>query len=493
MMCGPKGAGKSSFGKLLANSYLSRKASSCGIAFLDLDPGQPEFTPPGQVTLIHIRDFNLGLPFTNVLENGRSQDLIVRSHYIGHTSPKEDVNHYTTCARDLHAQYRKLLKRKGCPLIVNSCGWIQSSGLEILEAFTKDFGLTDVVYMSTVGPPEVIETLTDVCNQQFAYLHLLPSQEAKPPLRIAQDLRLMQTMSYFHIKDMKTSLVHSDPTPLHVLRPRILKLSGKNQDVLAIMILGEEKSPKNLQYLVNGRTLALVAIEDHKALPPSVIQGAEGSVNQALLESSMNGTGTEEVDFYDAKDAPFFAEVAANERAELDLSFSQGLRGRRTPPIRWSPEGLPYLYYGTHANIPLDPTKSHTIGQVLVRGIGASGNLEVLTPVPNDVLDSLSSNRTPLVLVGGSIEAPSWSYLEEYYEARASKRDYKRWKRFCEKHEAHNEDDSDSPDEFDVGEYVARTPWVGFAHSETRTGSKGNRMWKVRRNMTTADRRRNVD
>lgn len=45
---GAKGAGKSTFIRLLANRLLA--ASPC-VAFLDTDCGQPELTPPGMVSL----------------------------------------------------------------------------------------------------------------------------------------------------------------------------------------------------------------------------------------------------------------------------------------------------------------------------------------------------------------------------------------------------------------------------------------------------------
>lgn len=41
---GSKGSGKSAFGRLLVNSFLSQGHRV--VVYLDLDPGQPEFTPP---------------------------------------------------------------------------------------------------------------------------------------------------------------------------------------------------------------------------------------------------------------------------------------------------------------------------------------------------------------------------------------------------------------------------------------------------------------
>lgn len=43
-VCGAKGAGKSTFGRLLANALLNLARE---VAWLDADPGQPQFTVPG--------------------------------------------------------------------------------------------------------------------------------------------------------------------------------------------------------------------------------------------------------------------------------------------------------------------------------------------------------------------------------------------------------------------------------------------------------------
>jgi polynucleotide 5'-kinase involved in rRNA processing len=45
---GSKGSGKSAFARLLVNSLLNQGHGV--VAYLDLDPGQPEFTPPVSAT-----------------------------------------------------------------------------------------------------------------------------------------------------------------------------------------------------------------------------------------------------------------------------------------------------------------------------------------------------------------------------------------------------------------------------------------------------------
>ncbi|KAL5729408.1 hypothetical protein ACHQM5_002368 [Ranunculus cassubicifolius] len=50
LICGPKNSGKSTFSRLLVNTLLQNPRYSA-VAYLDTDVGQPEFTPPGCLSL----------------------------------------------------------------------------------------------------------------------------------------------------------------------------------------------------------------------------------------------------------------------------------------------------------------------------------------------------------------------------------------------------------------------------------------------------------
>jgi polynucleotide 5'-hydroxyl-kinase GRC3/NOL9 len=72
LVCGPKASGKSTFSRYLLNHVLSAApevetgyTNTDGVAFLDLDPGQPEFAPMGQVYLARVRSPFFGPPFTH--------------------------------------------------------------------------------------------------------------------------------------------------------------------------------------------------------------------------------------------------------------------------------------------------------------------------------------------------------------------------------------------------------------------------------------------
>lgn len=90
LVCGPKASGKSTFSRYLLNHVLSPAPetengyiNTDGCAFLDLDPGQPEFAPMGQVYLAHLRAPFFGPPFTHPSLDDSRDGQILRAHHIG--------------------------------------------------------------------------------------------------------------------------------------------------------------------------------------------------------------------------------------------------------------------------------------------------------------------------------------------------------------------------------------------------------------------------
>ncbi|KAM3449826.1 hypothetical protein MY3296_006603 [Beauveria thailandica] len=92
LVCGPKGAGKSTFSKLLTNRLLTttNRVSTAqpgpGVAVIDLDPGQPEYAPAGTLSLVHITRPNLGTPFSHPGFH-HAGHRVLRSHALASVSP----------------------------------------------------------------------------------------------------------------------------------------------------------------------------------------------------------------------------------------------------------------------------------------------------------------------------------------------------------------------------------------------------------------------
>jgi len=63
-LLGGKGVGKSTFSRWIVNRFLSGTAQS--VLYIDLDPGQAEFTPPGLVSITEVKNFILGPNFSHL-------------------------------------------------------------------------------------------------------------------------------------------------------------------------------------------------------------------------------------------------------------------------------------------------------------------------------------------------------------------------------------------------------------------------------------------
>ncbi|EER44228.1 grc3 [Histoplasma capsulatum H143] len=217
LTCGPKGSGKSTFNKYLLNHLLSPPPSEDnlqhnqhGVAFLDLDPGQPELSPMGQIYLAHLRTPLLGPPFSHPTLNSQSDGHIVRSHYIGASSPKDDPDHYIATAMDLMNRYQELLQSyPQCPLIINY-----------------------------PGPAEVVEPLIAAASEAGIPVAILPSQPTDFVSRSSAQLRSMQMLSYFHFTQHQGKNGVWSDIPLCQTRPVTVKYSGASRGIFGIMVTG---------------------------------------------------------------------------------------------------------------------------------------------------------------------------------------------------------------------------------------------------------------
>ncbi|KAJ5933356.1 hypothetical protein N7454_005685 [Penicillium verhagenii] len=412
LVCGPKASGKSTFSRYLLNHVLSPApetengfVNTDGVAFLDLDPGQPEFAPMGQVYLAHLRAPFFGPPFTHPSVDSRDGQIL-RAHHIGATSPKEDSDHYAQATMDLLDRYHSLLAEyPQCPLIVNYPGWIFGQGLEVATWLVKCLGLSDVVYMSEKGPQEVIEPLKFAANEAKVPMTILPSQPTDFVSRSSAQLRSMQIQSYFHSShSTEISNPRWSELPLSRTRPMAVDYAGSKQGILGIMATGSQISPDMLCEVLEGSIVGLVAIES-----ASAIVGASSAESADCSTSSLEDENGSPVDHMDMD--------SEEPKTNGSTSLSPADMVVRTP------EGLPYLFTGSGSCTPLNPKASNCLGLALVRSVDVgSQRIELSTPIPSSRIRDAIEQGHSLVLVRGQLDSPNWAISEEYYAARAAER-----------------------------------------------------------------------
>ncbi|KAI6245681.1 Polynucleotide 5'-hydroxyl-kinase GRC3 [Erysiphe necator] len=447
-VCGPKSAGKSTFAKLLVNRFLSRsieKATSISVALLDLDPGQPEYSPPGQLSLTHVKEPNLGPSFSHPV-CGRVNECL-RSHFIGAISPTLDPEFYITCALSLFSDYRRFLYNNNskCPLVINTPGWVLGTGLEILIELLENIRPNIVMYMSQEGPPEVVESLKDV-DKSINFVSL-PSQTSESSSRTAAQLRKMLYISYFHLNSCFKDTLSWNFQPISSFRPWEIRYSGDSPGILGIMCYGEVPSANLLAETLNGSLLSIVVIDEMTVIPG--LEKEKGNNKKKMLEDS----------------------VHLHKFLESNI-------------IR-TPEDLPY--FDPKIVTKLRPETSHSIGLALVRGIDISRRrLQVITPISAITLEKLQETEKPIVLVHGKLDTPGWAYTEYLTQRNVLGNNpdiYDESENFLH-HDCH-ENETDTYIALDSGvheEQSQNIPWIERLQGH-QGRSAGSFVWRVRRDL----------
>ncbi|KFY41284.1 hypothetical protein V495_04980 [Pseudogymnoascus sp. VKM F-4514 (FW-929)] len=413
MICGPKSSGKSTFAKLLVNRLLTQPPPTTktrllkkptGVLLLDLDPGQPEYSPPGQLSLVHLLKPNFGPPYTHP-DADSGGCTVIRAHSVCAISPSADSDHYMACVSDLLNHYRHYISSHAeCPLVINTPGWILGTGLELLLELIKKAKPTVVIYMSTEGPVDVVKSLREEARKTPVIE--LPSQISEYTTRTAAQLRIMQTMSYFHLNRQDT-VSPWNWSPLTSMRPWIVNYSGAASGILGVMCIGEQPAPRFLHDAINGSVVAVVVVDDEFAM-----HGQEERTDTGDVLSSDANTVNEHV-----------------------------------PYLEPGPNGYP------------DPKHSHSIGFALVRGIDTTSNcLQLLTAIPHKVIREIAISEKSIVLVSGKLETPGWAYTEELHQQAVMALNRR-------KKELGQVDDDDSDEkepevDEDYTEEFERAPWV---------------------------------
>lgn len=408
LVCGPKSSGKSTFTRLLTNRILAKvvhkeeahsKDLEKGVILLDIDPGQPEFSPPGQLSLIYLRNPTFGPPFSHPSVPRASGELI-RAHSVATMSPKENPIHYHNCVVDLCRVYWE--SHRSVPLVVNCSGWIVGGGLDVLLQLIHAILPTDLVFMSDKGPSELVDLLKTVVGDGL--VHLLPSQAIKSRSRPPSSLRAMQIISYFHVKKPEFEHLQWDSASITSRKPWIVRYNGECPGVFGIITLGEVLPAERLITVLDGAVASVVVIENESAL-----QCQDKTYFGTAIADSIR----------DANGRTIRGNEALHEKesaSEAVLDHSDSPKPNRSPDHsyihRTSVESLPYFHHGISSN-PLNPAGSHCIGLALVRGIDVrTHTLQLITPISTRKIQELNKLRCKIVLVLGKFDPPEWAYVD---------------------------------------------------------------------------------
>ncbi|KAH9322681.1 hypothetical protein KI387_017320, partial [Taxus chinensis] len=147
VVCGAQNVGKTTFARFLVNNLLRRYKK---VGYLDTDVGQPEFTPPGCLSLHIIERPNPDLSILCL----RTPE---RCHFYGDISAKSNPENYLHFIVNLYNHFREeyyngdisdeseASKSVRIPLVVNTHGWVKGLGYDVLVDMLRYMAPTHVV------------------------------------------------------------------------------------------------------------------------------------------------------------------------------------------------------------------------------------------------------------------------------------------------------------------------------------------------------------
>jgi len=248
LVCGQKGIGKSTFCQYLTNSLVRRKT----VTYLETDPGQPGFTPPGLISLSKLTHPVLSPPF---VRSGMTNSI--RCQHIGNISPRDNPRHYIDCIANLLSH-----NDDNGPTIINTPGWTKGTGFELLTSLIEIAKPEYIVVMAPEGNDTLARSLHPFASPCGSNILIIGAGNTIPPVvpLNASELRTLGIMSYFHLTgnetwDFGTHLTEWDPW--------MVKYSATTSErgIHAVAIQGEELHLDDILLAINATIVAIVVVK----------------------------------------------------------------------------------------------------------------------------------------------------------------------------------------------------------------------------------------
>lgn len=377
LVVGPPSSGKSMFAKRLLNRYLTGLGKIAqavpSVYFLDLDAHNPAYSPHGQISLVTVREVDLGPPFTHpsIMTTVPGECEVVRAHAVPIQTASGYQDHFLSCVDDLVQTYASLRhQHPSTPLIINTPGWLYMTSynhLLRLVSLIKPQQLVHLADLQSIDEKhaENLNALDAAARKHgISAVHISSQTNSNTPSRTDAELRSMYMLSYFHctgITDTNPPQRTYNRRPLSHSKPWELCYEASkelSQNFVGFLMLSDWSEPSQLFTILNGSIVNIVETHD------ATIQQQYGT-----LPRTKNSR------------IPYF-EKSSSGRVE-----------------------------------PLDPKTSRLICTALLRGFDVNKRIaQLVIPKTHEALmHSLAPDKT--VLVFGCCEHPEWAYSEDaYYE-----------------------------------------------------------------------------
>lgn len=190
MIIGNKNSGKSTLSKTLLNSLILENQNA--VSYLDLDPGQSEFSIPYCLSLTNHTKPIIGM---NIPKASKDEDSI--SHYYGFTTPQSQPSQYVSIIKALFQEYERTFKPRGNHLIINTPGWIKGYGKELLHELTAFINPNQLILLSNNTDSDNMDNSDNLNGLTFqnsrCFQGIYQTSKYSP-----FQLRMFNKLSYFH-------------------------------------------------------------------------------------------------------------------------------------------------------------------------------------------------------------------------------------------------------------------------------------------------------
>ena len=387
LIAGPSGAGKSTLARRLVNRYLTGLGKNArptpAVFYLDLDPKHQEYAPSGQVSLLVVRNLNLGPNFTHPAISPDVESLggneLVRAHPIP-TNLATYLDYYHACVEDLFFTHSSLCSHHpSVPLVIKTSSFLYDSNFEVFSKLLAQIKPHNVIHLGETQPLDVdtatkSTTLQAVASQYRSTFHgVTACRPSSIPNRTGSEDNTMQMQSYFHMSSSKmksrkpftstwTSESLSSMVPWEVCYQ---ETSDRTQDLVGFAIYTEPVEPASLLHILNGSIVHIIL-----------------STSPVVLDAytALPRAGKHAI--------PYFPKSERTGRVE-----------------------------------PLDPRSSKFICVAMIRGFDPEKKIvQVLVPSTHEaLLYKLTPKQT--VFVSGCCDAPEWAFVEDEYAREQAEQD----------------------------------------------------------------------
>lgn len=142
VVCGGSGSGKSTFTRCITNHLLMRFPQ---VVLIDSDVGQSEMSPPGLVAAYCLNEVRVGASAAS------NRTVPLSARFFGDTTPREEPDQYAAFVETVCEEALSFALQHGCPVVVNSDGWTNGIGADLLRHLVAQVGSSHIAHLRLTG------------------------------------------------------------------------------------------------------------------------------------------------------------------------------------------------------------------------------------------------------------------------------------------------------------------------------------------------------